>query len=98
MVGGGNAWQPVSTWLTLKYGPESLAVDDVDGRCSCRKFGNSTTVSESRRFLVVPTVISIQHKNNFHQMPNCPLRFNLPTLGGGGGVTAVIVESRRPLR
>lgn len=41
----------------MKYGPESLAVELVDGRCSCRKFGNSTTVNESRRFFVVLTTL-----------------------------------------
>lgn len=41
--------------LVTKYGPESEAVELVDGRCSCRKLGNSTTVNESRRFRVVPT-------------------------------------------
>lgn len=41
--------------LFTKYGPESEAVELVDGRCSCRKLGISTTVKESRRFLVVPT-------------------------------------------
>lgn len=57
IVGGGSAWHPVSTWLTLKYGPESEAVELVDGRCSCRKFGSSATVSESRRFFVAPTTL-----------------------------------------
>lgn len=53
IVGGGNAWHPVSTWANS--GPESDAVELVDGLCSCRKFGSSTTVSESRRFFVAPT-------------------------------------------
>lgn len=41
--------------LFTKYGPESEAVELVDGRCSCRKLGISTTVKESRRFLVPTT-------------------------------------------
>lgn len=55
MVGGGKAWQPVSWQVVTKYGPESEAVELVDGRCSCRKFGSSLTVNESRRFFVAPT-------------------------------------------
>lgn len=55
IVGGGSAWQPISELVVTKYGAESEAVELVDGRCSCRKFGSSTTVNESRRFFVAPT-------------------------------------------
>lgn len=57
IVGGGRAWHALSVvWLTNKLGPESDAVELVDGLCSWRKFGKSGATRESLRFFVAPII------------------------------------------